>query len=152
DREALDRVAPRHNVWLKHASGHMSVVSGRVLEQGGIGRAPVPSGGSVERNSRGELTGLLLEQAQALVRSLVYSCSVDTLVEAIARASEWYVREGVTSCQEAGIGWGGLVAASPLEAAAYQEARRAGRLATRVTLMVAAEVLHEVPHHRDDPG
>jgi predicted amidohydrolase YtcJ len=151
DRDGLDRVAPHHLVWLKHASGHMSVVNGRVLEAMDLERVPVPAGGAVERDARGRPTGLLLEQAQALVRSLVYPCSVRTLVTAIERASERYLREGVTSCQEAGIGGGGLVAASPLEAAAYQEARLKGRLSVRVTLMVAAEALHEVrPLHRDD--
>ena len=101
----------------------------------------------VERDAAGRPTGLLQEQAQALVRALVYPYPQAELVEAIGRASEHYLREGLTSVQEAGVG-GGLVARSPVELSAWQEARRQGRLGVRATLMVAAEALHDLPHAR----
>src|SRR5262245_60138642 len=145
----LDAVAPDHLVWLRHNSGHMCVVGGRVLDAIGIERAEVPEGGVVERDARGRPTGLLQEQAQALVRALVHPYPQAELVEAIGRASEHYLREGLTSVQEAGIG-GGLVARSALELAAWQEARRQGRLGVRATLMVAAEALHDLPHAASD--
>jgi predicted amidohydrolase YtcJ len=123
----------------------MCVVGGRVLDAIGIDRVPVPEGGVVERDAAGRPTGLLQEQAQALVRALVYPYPQAELVEAIGRASEHYLREGLTSVQEAGVG-GGLVARSPVELSAWQEARRQGRLGVRATLMVAAEALHDLPH------
>ncbi|HYB44305.1 MAG TPA: amidohydrolase [Candidatus Methylomirabilis sp.] len=145
----LDAAAPDHLVWLRHNSGHMCVVGGRVLDAIGIDGAPVPEGGVVERDAAGRPTGLLQEQAQALVRALVYPYPQAELVEAIARASEHYLREGLTSVQEAGVG-AGLVARSPLELSAWQEARRQGRLGVRSTLMVAAEALHDLPHAAAD--
>jgi len=145
----LDAVAPDHLVWLRHNSGHMCVVGGRVLEAIGIDGVQVPEGGVVERDADGRPTGLLQEQAQALVRSLVYPYPEAELVEAIAQASAQYLREGLTSVQEAGVG-GGLVARSPVELSAWQEARRQGRLGVRATLMVAAEALHDLPHAADD--
>ena len=145
----LDAVAPDHLVWLRHTSGHMCVVGGRVLDAIGIDRVPVPEGGVVERDAAGRPTGLLQEQAQALVRALVYPYPEAELVEAIGRASEHYLREGLTSVQEAGVG-GGLVARSPVELSAWQEARRQGRLGVRATLMVAAEALHDLPHAAAD--
>jgi len=145
----LDAVAPDHLVWLRHTSGHMCVVGGRVLEAIGIERAAVPEGGVVERDAAGRPTGLLQEQAQALVRALVYPYPEAELVEAIARASAHYLREGLTSVQEAGVG-GGLVARSPVELSAWQAARRQGRLGVRATLMVAAEALHDLPHAAAD--
>jgi predicted amidohydrolase YtcJ len=42
------------------------------------------------------------------------------------------------------------VARSPVELAAWQEARRQGRLGVRATLMVAAEALHDLPHAAAD--
>ena len=123
----------------------MCVVGGRVLDAIGIDSVPVPEGGVVERDAAGRATGLLQEQAQALVRALVYPYPQAELVEAIGRASEHYLREGLTSVQEAGVG-GGLVARSPVELSAWQEARRQGRLGVRATLMVAAEALHDLPH------
>jgi predicted amidohydrolase YtcJ len=145
----LDAVAPDHLVWLRHNSGHMCVVGGRVLDAIGIDRVRVPEGGVVERDAAGRPTGLLQEQAQALVRALVYPYPEAELVEAIARASLHYLREGLTSVQEAGVG-GGLVARSPVELSAWQEARRQGRLGVRATLMVAAEALHDLPHAAAD--
>ena len=141
----LDAVAPDHRVWLRHNSGHMCVVGGRVLDAIGIDRVPVPEGGVVERDATGRATGLLQEQAQALVRALVYPYPLPELVDAIGRASAHYLKEGLTSVQEAGVG-GGLVARSPVELAAWQEAHRQGRLGVRATLMVAAEALHDLPH------
>ena len=35
-RDALDKVAPEHRVWLKHSSGHMCAVNGMVLWDIGI--------------------------------------------------------------------------------------------------------------------
>ena len=145
----LDAVAPDHLVWLRHNSGHMCVVGGRVLDAIHIDGARVPEGGVVERDARGRPTGLLQEQAQALVRALVYPYPHAELVEAIARASDHYLREGLTSVQEAGVG-GGLVARSPVELSAWQAARRRGRLGVRATLMVAAEALHDLPHAAAD--
>jgi predicted amidohydrolase YtcJ len=141
----IDSVAPDHLVWLRHTSGHMCVVGGRVLDAIGIERVPVPEGGVVERDSAGRPTGLLQEQAQALVRALVYPYPQTELLDAIGRASEQYLREGLTSVQEAGVG-GGLVARSAVELAVWQQARRQGRLGVRATLMVAAEALHDLPH------
>jgi predicted amidohydrolase YtcJ len=109
----------------------------------------VPEGGEVVRDAAGRPTGLLQEQAQALVRNLVYPYPLSRLVEAIGLASERYLREGITACQEAGVG-AGLVARSPVELAAWQEARRRGALRVRATLMIAGEALHDLPHAAAD--
>ncbi len=145
----LDAAAPDHLVWLRHTSGHMCVVGGRVLDTIGIERVPVPEGGVVERDGAGRPTGLLQEQAQALVGALVYPYPQAELLDALGRASEQYLREGLTSVQEAGVG-GGLVARSPIELAAWQDARRQGRLGVRATLMIASEALHDLPHAAAD--
>ena len=148
--QELDRVAPGHRVWLRHTSGHMAVVNGAVLARIGIDTAPVPPGGQVERDADGRPTGLLLESAQSLVRDLVHPYPLEQIAAAVDRATSHYLSEGITSAQEAGIG-GGLVSYSPQELAAYTLARRTGRLHVRTTLMVAADVLHEVGGSPDDP-
>jgi len=106
-------------------------------------------GGRVATDSGGRPTGLLEERAQLLVGSLVYPYPLAELTDAIARAAGQYLREGITSCTEAGIG-GGWVAHSPAELAAYQAARDQGRLGVRVELMVASEVLHGLGAHAGD--
>jgi predicted amidohydrolase YtcJ len=149
-RDALDRAAPGRRVWLRHTSGHMCVVNSLVLADLGIDTAATEMpGGRVATDSGGRPTGLLEERAQLLVGSLVYPYPLAELTDAIARAAEQYLKEGVTSCTEAGIG-GGWVAHSPAELAAYAAARDQGRLGVRVELMTAGEVLHPLGAHADD--
>lgn len=149
-RDALDRAAPGRRVWLRHTSGHMCVVNGVVLADLGVDAAATEiPGGRVAVDDGGRPTGLLEERAQLLVGSLVYPYPLAELADAIARAAAEYLKEGVTSCTEAGIG-GGWVAHSPAELAAYQLAREQGRLGVRVELMTAGEVLHPLGAHAGD--
>ena len=150
DRDALDRAAPGRRVWLRHTSGHMCVVNSVVLADLGIDTAATElPGGRVATDSGGRPTGLFEERAQLLVGSLVYPYPLAELTGAIARAAGQYLKEGVTSCTEAGIG-GGWVAHSPAELAAYAAARDQGKLGVRVELMTAGEVLHPLGAHADD--
>jgi predicted amidohydrolase YtcJ len=150
DRDALDRAAPGRLVWLRHTSAHMCVVNSPVLDALGIGAAaPEVPGGRVRTDSDGRPDGLLEERAQTLVGSLVYPYPVAQLADAIDQAGRQYLAEGITSCNEAGIG-GGWIGHSPVELAAYQAARDQGRLHVRVELMVASEVLHELGANPED--
>ena len=149
-RDALDRAAPGRRVWLRHTSAHLCVVNGVVLADLGVDAAATEiPGGRVATDDDGRPTGLLEERAQLLVGSLVYPYPLAELADAIARAAAEYLKEGVTSCTEAGIG-GGWVAHSPAELAAYQLARDQGRLGVRVELMTAGEVLHPLGAHAGD--
>jgi hypothetical protein len=150
DRDALDRAAPGRLVWLRHTSAHMCVVNSPVLDALGIGAAaPEVPGGRVGTYSDGRPNGLLEERAQTLVGSLVFPYPVAQLADAIDRAGLQYLAEGITSCNEAGIG-GGWIGHSPVELAAYQAARDQGRLHVRVELMIASEILHELGAHPED--
>jgi predicted amidohydrolase YtcJ len=149
-RDNLDQSAPGRPVWLKHRSGHMCTVNTEVLKRTGIldGSAAVPEGGTVVRDSDGP-TGLLEEQAQKLVTALVVPYAVTDLADAIGAASEVYASEGLTHVVEAGIG-SGWIGRSPVELAAYLEARRRGLLKTRVQLMAASDALHPLQSHPAD--
>ncbi|WP_436531981.1 amidohydrolase [Actinoplanes sp. HUAS TT8] len=149
-RDDLDRLCPGREVWLKHVSGHMCVVSSPVLQRLGLAeRATEVDGGRVVTDAGGRPTGLLQERAQNLVGDLVMPYPLKQLTDAIDRAGRRYLREGVTSVVEAGIG-GGWIGKSPVELAAYQNARDRGLLHVRTELMVAADVLHPLAAHPDD--
>ena len=149
-RDALDQAAPGRRVWLRHTSGHMCVVNSLVLAELGLDAAATEfPGGRVATDDGGRPTGLLEERAQLLVGSLVYPYPLAELTQAIGRAAGQYLKEGVTSCTEAGIA-GGWVAHSPAELAAYQAARDSGSLGVRVELMAASEVLHPLGAHVGD--
>ena len=150
DRDALDRAAGGRRVWLKHTSGHMCTINGPLLADLGIAESPVDvPGGLVVVDDTGRPTGLLQEQAQQLLNALVLPYPVSTLVDAIERGGRVALSQGLTSVVEAGIG-GGWIGKSPVELAAYQAARDAGRLPLRVELMVAADALHGLAGHESD--
>jgi predicted amidohydrolase YtcJ len=150
DRDGLDRAAPGRRVWLRHTSGHMCVVSSAVLADLGLADQPsdVP-GGKVVTDATGRPTGLLQEKAQELVARLVHPYPLSVLADAIDRAGARYLSEGITSVTEAGIG-GGWIGHTPVELAAYQTARDAGRLRVRAELMIASDALHPLAAHPDD--
>lgn len=148
-RYELDAVSPDNPVLLNHTSGHFCVVNTAAMRLARIGEVAVPEGGVVATGDDGQPNGLLEEQAQTLARALLHPRAVADMVENLGAASDVYLSEGITSCQEAGVG-GILGIDEPLELAAYQRARASGRLRVRVTLMPAVETLHSGGHHPDD--
>jgi len=148
-RQELDAVSPNNPVLLNHTSGHFCVVNTSAMRLARVGEVAVPEGGVVALGADGTPNGLLEEQAQTLARGLLHPRSIADMVQNLGVASDHYLAEGITSCQEAGVG-GILGTSEPLELAAYQKARRDGRLRVRVTLMPAVETLHSTDHHVDD--
>jgi predicted amidohydrolase YtcJ len=145
----LDRVSPAHPVLLNHTSGHFATLNTAAMRLARVGEVDVPAGGVVALGEDGLPNGLLEEQAQQLVRTLLHPRSITAMVSNLGAASDRYLAEGITSCQEAGVG-GILGTAEPLEVAAYQQARRTGRLRVRMTLMASVDTLHGADHHGDD--
>jgi predicted amidohydrolase YtcJ len=149
-RDVLDRIAPDHRVWLRHTSGHMCVVNSLVLHDLGIDAdAPHLDGGRVTADASGRPTGLMEERAQELVGNLTHPYPLATLTDAVAAAGERYLREGLTSVTEAGVG-GGWIGQSPVELAAYVAARDQDRLHVRVELMVISDAFHPLAAHPSD--
>jgi hypothetical protein len=150
DRDALDKIAPGHRVWLKHTSSHLCVVNSLVLRDLGIdASAPAVDGGRVAADADGRPTGLLEERAQELVGNLTRPYPLSRLTDAVAVAGQRYLREGLSSVTEAGVG-GGWIGQSPVELAAYVAAREQGRLPLRVELMVVSDVFHPLAAHPAD--
>ncbi|MCP3909948.1 MAG: amidohydrolase [Actinomycetia bacterium] len=149
NRHELDRVSPDNPVVLNHTSGHFATVNTSAMRLARVSEVEVPTGGVVDMGNDGTPSGLLEEQAQQLVRGLLHPRAIADMVLNLGAASDQYLREGVTSCQEAGVG-GILGTAEPLELAAYQQAHRTGRLRVRVTLMASVDALHGGDHHEDD--
>ena len=89
------------------------------------------------------------ERAQELVGNLTRPYPLTTLTDAVAVAGERYLREGLTSVTEAGVG-GGWIGQSPVELAAYVAAREQGRLPVRVELMVISDAFHPLAAHPSD--
>lgn len=71
NRHDLDRAAPGRIVLLRRADGHALVASSAALKAAGIGPdTKDPDGGRLERDANGVPTGILIDNAMALVANL----------------------------------------------------------------------------------
>lgn len=83
----LDRVAPDHPVFLSRACGHVTVANSLALRLAGIGAGTAdPRGGQIDRDGRGEPTGVLRENASRLIRDVVPAPTYAELRAALRRA------------------------------------------------------------------
>ncbi|MCB9556965.1 MAG: amidohydrolase [Deltaproteobacteria bacterium] len=118
-RHDLDRVAPNHPVYLRRVDGHVAWANTAALTRAKIGReTPDPDGGVIERESGGQPSGLLKENAIELIKPEISLAQArDQLSRALNRAR----RLGVTSIQDGGSDIEALIAL-----------RRDGQLTARV--------------------
>jgi predicted amidohydrolase YtcJ len=105
DRHDLDEAVPDHPAVVTRVCGHMSVANTRALAAAGLnGGTTNPTGGVIVRDAAGELTGLLLEEAQDIVVNAVPPADASEIARALARVAERLVAHGVTTICEALLG------------------------------------------------
>ena len=143
DADALDRAASGRPVWIKHTSGHACIVNRAAMRLLGVTGREQFDGGKVVCASSGEPTGLLEETAMSLVQRVLLPAPQEQIVRALDVATQQYLREGLTSVTDAGIG-GGWIGHSPAEFGAYQRAAELGVLRTRMQPMFVSDVLREI--------
>ncbi len=107
----LSAVSPDNPVMLGHASGHAAYANAKAMELAGIDRNTVdPPGGTIVKDAAGEPTGLLRENADALVYD-VMGAAMDARSEeekwsefarVVELAAEESLSKGVTSFHDAG--------------------------------------------------
>ncbi|MER7010858.1 amidohydrolase [Saccharopolyspora sp. NPDC000359] len=145
-RQELDALTGGRPVWLAHNSAHMGVVNTAAIRLMGFADPrdlPDVPGGTVERDATGAPTGLLTEQAQALVYGLIRPQPVEDYVRAIELGSQAALAEGLTSITEPGIA-GRLTGNGPADLHAFLVARERGLLGVRATVMPEMAALHDI--------
>ncbi|MGI5350530.1 amidohydrolase [Streptomyces sp. CA-250714] len=130
-RALLDELVPDRPVYLVNRDHHGGWANTRALELAGVTAAtPDPSDGRIERDERGEPTGMLQEGAMTLVASAVPDPAPEELTAGLLRAQRLLHSYGVTAWQDALLGnHAGMHDPSP----AYADAARRGLLTARVT-------------------
>ena len=130
NRYDLDEAVPLQPAIVRHRGGHTAVVNSRGLEVAGItADTPDPEGGTFGREN-GELTGFVAETALVDVISNAGEWPEITRQvrqQGVAHMSRAMVAAGLTSTTDA---WGSLEGLT-----AYQDARAAGELLTRLSFM-----------------
>lgn len=128
EREWIDAVTPDNPVWVNRLDGHMGLANSRALELAGIDAdTPDVEGGEIVRDESGQPTGILKDNAMALVESAVPPPGEVQLDRQVAAAMEHVASLGVTSVHDMS-GWDSL--------AAYRRARDAGTMITRIYSVV----------------
>jgi len=128
-RRELDEAAPDNPVLITSDTGHQSVVNSKALAIAGITRdTPDPTGGQIDRDAKGEATGLLYELASRLVRDKVPEYTVEQMKDGLRRLFSQYAEWGITSTHDASGETTGI--------RAYQQLLAEGVRKVRVNLMM----------------
>lgn len=132
DNEKLSQATPDHPVWLRGLHGFAGWANAKALEISGVtGATPNPRKGEILRNAKtGRPTGILKNEAQALVTSHVPPLSPTLVARALTLAGEECLSYGLTTVHDANVTRPMLQALRSLAAQ--------GRLKTRVYAMLDA--------------
>ncbi len=123
--DALDRAVPDRPALVLDNLGHAVWTNTLGLAAAGIGQDdPDPQGGVFHRDDQGRLSGLLLEDAQQLVRN-VAAPDDETNYRGLLTALDELARNGVTTVSDAGGYWG------QNHPAAWERAEAEGTLTVR---------------------
>jgi predicted amidohydrolase YtcJ len=105
-KETLDAIESVRPTVIYEASGHSAWVNSAALELAGITSAtPDPVGGVIERDSNGEPTGQLLENAMYLVIDHFPLPEIDKIKTAFRENQAYFAQQGLTTVFDAGAGY-----------------------------------------------
>ncbi|HWR17771.1 MAG TPA: amidohydrolase family protein [Terriglobales bacterium] len=100
-RQDLDAVTAGHPAYFVRVDGHIAVANSAALKAAGVGKdTKAPSGGTIDRDSNGEATGILRESAQDLVTSKIPHPTAEQRRRGLELAFADAVRHGITSVQD----------------------------------------------------
>ena len=121
----LDAVTTDHTVILERSDGHASVVNSLSLSQANVTNdTEAPFGGAIHRNSDGEATGMLIDNAASLVENLLPKLTKKRKKEAYIRGAELYASRGWTNIHAMSV--------DPADVPLLTDLARDGKLKIRV--------------------
>jgi hypothetical protein len=142
----LDDVAPNNPVMLTHVSGHVAVANSQALKIAELtSSSPNPTGGELERNASGELTGMLKEgPAMELVNSRIPDPTPEQRRRGITLVLADLAQNGVTSVQD-NSEWDDFHT--------YKQLKEDGKLTVRITEWLHfTEPLNDLQNKRAEGG
>lgn len=131
-KEWIDSITGNHPVFLSRYDGHMSLANSKALQLAGItGKTKVPEGGALVLDEKGSPTGVIKDEAMALVYPAIPTPTEKELDEYFERAQQHAFKNGVTQIHDMGSygGWTDLQT--------YQRNHAAGKESLRIYSFVA---------------
>ena len=102
DLDAAERSRP---VWLTRVDGHAGWANSKALEIAGITKdTPSPVGGQIIKDAEGNPTGVLIDNAMALVEAQMPTASNSVYARQLEAAGQHLLSLGITSMHDAGVG------------------------------------------------
>ncbi len=103
NRYDLDKGCDDSPVIIFRTCGHVNCVNSKALELAGITRdTPDPQGGEIDRDEKGEPTGILRENARTLVMPLLPASSEEEKIDELVDLSGLLASQGVTGAADIG--------------------------------------------------
>jgi predicted amidohydrolase YtcJ len=97
----LDAIAPNNPVYLTAKSLHASWANTAALKLANItSQTPNPQNGQIQRDTKGDATGILLETAMELVGDIIPEPSIDQIADAMERAQSIFWKMGLTGLHD----------------------------------------------------
>jgi len=122
ERSWVDSVTAENPVWINRLDGHMSLANSAALKAAGVkDKVKDVAGGAIMRNKKGKPTGVLKDNAMALVDKAVPPLSTEREDRALDDAMNFVASKGVTSVHNMSGYW-----------STFERARKEKRLITRI--------------------
>jgi len=126
-KQELDHVAPNNPLYIQRRDGHNGVANSLALKLAGLTKeTPDPPHGKIERDEKGELSGLLRESAKDLVYHKMPPYSFDEYYRGLQIVFDECVKLGLTSVHASMV--------SPNELRAMQALKKEGKLKVRIAV------------------
>jgi predicted amidohydrolase YtcJ len=115
NKEALDKAFPDNPVILTRVDGHAAIVNQKALDIAGIKAGDKISGGEIE--VKGQLTGILVDNAVGLVSSRIPSLNAEETKNALVDAQKNCFAVGLTTVEDCGVNYRAALFADSLQKA-----------------------------------
>ncbi|MEW5915351.1 MAG: amidohydrolase, partial [Gemmatimonadota bacterium] len=123
-RAWIDSVTPNHPVWVNRYDGHMALANSVALNAAKLSAATQDiAGGTIVRTADREPSGILKDNAMALMDSAITDPPPEVEDRALDAAMKYVAANGVTTVHNMGT-WN--------DVAIFERAHNAGRLTTRI--------------------
>ncbi|HUO84864.1 MAG TPA: amidohydrolase [Thermoanaerobaculia bacterium] len=147
-RWLIDEVTPRNPVFVTRLDLHLGLANSVALRLAGITReTPAPPGGVIDRDGRGEPTGILRDAAMQRVVALIPPPTAPERMAALRKGLREAARCGVTSFCDMVISAAGLD-----DLPAWQSLEQEGELTARVWIYLPVELAGQLPRLGNETG
>jgi predicted amidohydrolase YtcJ len=127
----LDAQIDDRPVWLERIDGHAGWANSATMKLAGITKNTLsPAGGEIVHDAVGEPTGVLIDNAMALVMDIIPQPNDDEIALALDTVSKHLLSLGITSTHDAGV--------SSAEHALYRKTADNGEMQVRIYGMISS--------------